>query len=63
MAKREDNLSPEQLRREASEIERSGDTGGKNPGNVAGGKKAAAARKERGKSGRSSSRSSGSDED
>ncbi len=52
MPKREDNPSPEQLRREASSIEREGKGSeqGKNPGNVAGGKKAAATRKERGTS-------------
>lgn len=55
MPRREDNPSPEELRREASDIERSGRAeGGKNPGNVAGGKKAAATRKERGTSRRSS---------
>lgn len=56
MAKREDNPGPEQVRREASQIEREGkgSAEGKNPSNVAGGKKAAATRKERG-SGRSRS--------
>ncbi len=55
MPKREDNPSPEELRREASDIEREGKgrEQGKNPGNVAGGKKAAAARKEHGTSRRS----------
>lgn len=53
MPKREDNPSPEQLRREASEIEQEGKGSeeGKNPQNVAGGKKAAATRKERGSQG------------
>ncbi len=52
MPKREDNPSPQQLRREASESESSGkSSGGKNARNVAGGKKGAASRKER-KSGR-----------
>ncbi len=47
MPRREDHPSPEELRREASHVERSGKTeGGKNPGNVAGGKKAAATREE-----------------
>ncbi len=48
MPRREGNPSPEQLRREAGEIEREGKGSeeGKNPRNVAGGKKAAAARKE-----------------
>jgi hypothetical protein len=47
MPRREDNPSPQELRREASHIEHSGRTEeGKNPGNVAGGKKAAATRKE-----------------
>ncbi len=50
MPKREDNPSPGELRREAAHIEESGKSeGGKNPGNVAGGKKAAATRKEHGK--------------
>ncbi len=55
MPKREDNPSPEQLRREASSIEHEGKgrEEGKNPGNVAGGKKAAATRKEHGTSRRS----------
>jgi hypothetical protein len=55
MARREDNPGPEQLRREASSIEQEGKgrEEGKNPGNVAGGKKAAAVRKERGTSRRS----------
>ncbi len=49
MPRREDNPSPEELRREASQIEHSGKSeGGKNPRNVAGGKKAAATRKEHG---------------
>ncbi len=39
--------SPQELRREAHDIESSGrSTQGKNPSNVAGGKKAAATRKE-----------------
>ncbi len=48
MPRREDNPSPGELRREAGEIEREGKgrEEGKNPGNVAGGKKAAATRKE-----------------
>lgn len=56
MPKREDNPSSEELRREASASEREGKVRdeGKNPGNVAGGKKAAASRKERGSSGRRS---------
>ncbi len=53
MAKREDSPSPEELRREAKQIEERGDTQGKRPSNVAGGKKAAATRKERGTSRRS----------
>ncbi len=55
MAKREDNPSPQELKREASDIEREGKgrEEGKNPGNVAGGKKAAATRKEHGTSRRS----------
>ncbi len=49
MPKREDNPSPGELRREAAHIEESGKSeGSKNPGNVAGGKKAAATRKEHG---------------
>lgn len=51
MPKREDNPSPEELRREAADIEKEGESSeGKNPRNVAGGKKAAAARKEQGAS-------------
>ena len=50
MPKREDNPSAEELRREAGDIEREGKGSeeGKNPKNVAGGKKAAATRKEHG---------------
>ncbi len=56
MPRREENPSPEELRREAGSIEREGKgrEEGKNPGTVAGGKKAAAARKERGTSRRAS---------
>lgn len=51
MPKRQDSPSSEQLRKEASEVERSGRAeSGKNPQNVAGGKKAAATRKQRGSS-------------
>ncbi len=39
--------SPEELRREADEILERGDSGGKDPGRVAGGKRAAATRKEK----------------
>lgn len=47
MPRRDKN--PEELRREASEIEERGEesTGGKDPSRVAGGKRAAATRKER----------------
>ncbi len=50
MPRREDNPSPEELRREAKDIEEhgKGKEEGKNPRNVAGGKKAAATRKEHG---------------
>ncbi len=52
MSGREDKPSPEQLRAEAAQIERTGKAGaGKRPSAVAGGKKAAAARKERGRKG------------
>ncbi len=52
MPRREDDPSPEELRREAGEIEREGKGSeeGKNPRNVAGGKKAAATRKSHGSS-------------
>ncbi len=52
MPKRQDNPSPQELKREAGEIEREGKGSeeGKNPKNVAGGKKAAATRKEHGSS-------------
>jgi hypothetical protein len=46
MPRREDHPSPEELRREAKQVEEHGETPGKRPSNVAGGKKAAAARKE-----------------
>ena len=48
MPRRSDNPSPQQLRKEAGDIESSGksSSSGKNPRNVAGGKKAAASRKE-----------------
>ncbi len=47
MPRRQDHPSPQELRREAAHVEKSGHAeGGKNPGNVAGGKKAAATRKE-----------------
>ena len=39
--------APEELRREAAEIEERGEAGGKDPSRVAAGKKAAATRKER----------------
>ncbi len=42
----EGGKSPEELRREARQIEASGEAGGKDPSRVAGGKKAAATRKE-----------------
>ncbi len=47
MPRRQDNPTPQKLRKEARQIEESGRApSGKNPGNVAGGKKAAATRKE-----------------
>ncbi len=61
MPRREDNPGPEELRREAKrDEEHGGDVHGKRATNVAGGKKAAATRKEH-KSGRSGR--SGSSED
>ena len=61
MPKREDNPSPQELRREAKQIEERGESeGGKRPSNVAGGKKAAATRKEHGTQ---RGRSRSSDED
>ncbi len=39
--------SADELRHEADEVEQHGTSGGKNPGRVAGGKRAAATRKER----------------
>jgi hypothetical protein len=50
MPRREDEPNPQELRREASQIEKEekGTEQGKNPGNVAGDKKAAAMRKEHG---------------
>ncbi len=46
MPRREDHPSPEELRREAKQVEDRGEVGGKRATNVAGGKKAAATRKE-----------------
>ncbi len=47
MPRRQDDPSPQELRREASHVEERGESDhGKNPRNVAGGKKAAATRKE-----------------
>jgi hypothetical protein len=52
MPKRGSSQRPEQLRHEAEQIEKSGRSAGeKNPKNVAGGKKAAATRKQRGSRG------------
>lgn len=50
MAERQGGKSPEQLRREADEVENrgGGSSSGKDPSRVAGGKRAAATRKEHG---------------